>query len=275
MKTTNQLFIAIAFMLFFTNPILFAQDADSARPEYLTVTTMHWNMDNEDFSMKEWIATEKEYMDKVTMKNEYVMNASFYTHRYTADNRELIYVQTYANWEAIDKANARNGELAKEAWPDEKARDAFFKKQASYYADFHSDEIYATMSGAKPMMEAPGDDMILYVRKSHFAYPEDGSSKEFNELRNEFLNNVLYKNELIKGYYPNTHSWGTDRTEFVEAFFVNSMADLDNSAARSAELLAEHWPDENIRKEVGKKMGKYYTGVHGDYIYTLVEQLMK
>jgi len=275
MKTTNRTIILIALMLFLVTPFAIAQDEAPKGPEYVTVTTMHWNMDNENFSMKDWIATEKEYLDKVTMKNEYVMGTSYYTHRYTPDNREVILVRAFANWEAIDKATDRANELIKEAWPDDEAADAFFDKQASFYADFHSDEIYATMSGAKLMTEAPGDDMILYVRKSHFAFPEDGSFKEFNELRNEFLENVTHKNDMIKGYYPNNHAWGTDRTEYVEAFIVNSMDDLDNMFTKQGELIQAHWPDEEARKEMNKKSGKYFTGVHGDYIYTLVGELVK
>jgi hypothetical protein len=275
MKTTNRIIIVLAFMLFAIAPYSSAQDDSSAMPQYITVTTMHWNMDNEDFNMKEWIATEKEFMDKVTKKNEHIVGASFYTHRYTPDNRELIYVQVYSDWAAIDKANDRNAELSKEAWPDEKARNAFFEKQASYYGDFHSDEIYATMSGAKNPTEALGDDMILYVRKSHFAYPDDGSGKEFNDLRMEFTNNVIHKNELIKGYWPNGHAWGADRTEFVEAFLVNSMADLDNMFEKQGELVQAHWADEEKRKEMNKNLGKYFTGVHGDYIYSMVGELVK
>jgi hypothetical protein len=275
MKTTNRFIIAIAIMLFMITPVTFAQDDAPQRPEYVTVTTMHWNMDNEDFNMKDWIATEKEYLDKVTKKNEFVMGASFYMHRYTPDNREVLYVQAYANWEAIDKAGDRNSELEKEAWPDKDARNAFFDKRDSYYGDFHSDEIYATMSGAKLMTEAPGEDMILYVRKSHFAFPEDGSIKEFNELRNEYLENVTHKNEMIKGYYPNMHAWGTDRTDYIEAFIVDSMDDLDNLFEKQGELFRAHWADEEARKEYGKKSSKYFTGVHGDYIYTMIEELVK
>ena len=274
MKTTNHYFIAIATLLLFSTTI-FAQDEAPKRPEYVVVTTLHWNMDNDDFDMDEWIAVEKEFSDKVTKKNELIMGASFYMHRYTADNTELLYVQTYASWEDIDKANDRNNELAKEAWADEEARNSFFDKQQGYYSALHSDEIYATMSGAKVMTEAPGDDMILYVRKSHFAFPEYGSGKEFKELRDEYLEKVIHKNEMIKGYYPNNHAWGADRTEYVEAFMVNSMADLDNLSERNWELVKEAWPDEEARKEMGKKSSKYYTGVHGDYIYTLVEELSK
>lgn len=273
MKTTIKLFVAIAITLLLCSPTLFAQEA--TRPAYVTATTMHWNMDNEDFDMKEWIAVEKEYLDKVTMKNEHIMTAAFYLHRYTADNSELVYVQTYADWGAIDKAVDRNDELAEEAWPDEAARDAFFDKQASYYVDFHSDEIYATMSGAKMMTEAPGDDMILYVRKGHFAYPDDGTNDEFEALRTEFTENVIHKNELIKAYYPNAHAWGSDRTEFVAAFMYSSMSDLDKVGERNEELIEAHWPDETARKEMFKKFDKYFTAVHGDYIYTLVKELVK
>ncbi len=49
----------------------FAQPAE--QPGFLTVTTVHWNMDNKDFSMDKWKAIEKEYFDKVTSKNEYIV----------------------------------------------------------------------------------------------------------------------------------------------------------------------------------------------------------
>ncbi len=240
MKITNQFFIAVVVTLLLFNTTIFAQDGAPKRPEYVTVTTMHWDMDNDDFDNEEWMATEKEYLEKVTMKNELVLEVNFFTHRYTPDNSEIIYVQTFASWEDIDKANDRNNELAKEAWPDDDARDAFFDKQQSYYSNLHSDEIYATMSGAKLMTEELGDDMILYVRKSHFAFPDDGSGKEFKELRDEYLENVLHKNELIKVYYPNAHAWGADRTEYVEAFMLNSMDDLDKMFDRNNELVKEH-----------------------------------
>ncbi|MBT8255742.1 MAG: hypothetical protein KJO23_04305 [Bacteroidia bacterium] len=275
MRTTLKCIAVMGMALLLTPINLYAQEAAPARPEYITVTTMYWNMDYENFDMQEWIAVEKEFMDKVTRKNEFVTNASFYMHRFTPDNRELIYVQTYPNWEAIDKATARGNELAELAWPDKTARDAFFDKQAAYYDNYHSDEIYATMSGAKVMTAPPGDDMILYVRKSHFAFPKDGTQKEFGELRDEFTKNVLHKNQYIHGYYPNVHAWGSDRTEFVEAFMLKTMGDFPNMFNRTEELVKAHWPDATARDAMNKKMGSYFTGVHGDYIYTLVEELMK
>ena len=271
MKTTIKIFAAAAIMLLLSTPRLIAQE----RPAYVTATTMHWNMDYEDFSMAEWIATEKEYLDKVTKKNEHVLSAAFYLHRYTTDNTELVYVQTYANWEGIDKATARSDELAKAAWPDKAARDAYFKKQGAYYSDDHSDEIYATMDGAKLLGSTTEDDLILYVRKSRMSYPEDGSEEEFNTLRMQFTENVLHKNELVKAYYPNVHAWGSDRTEFLEAFVFSSMADLDNFGARNGELAEAYMTDQAARDAFGEKYGKYFTGVHGDYIYSVVKELQK
>ena len=203
------------------------------------------------------------------------MSASVYLHRFTADNTELLAVATYASWEDIDKAGDRNDELAKEAWPDENARKAYFKKRNAYYADEHSDEIYAPIEGAKIMAQMPTKDLVMYVRKSHFAFPDDGTGEEFKTMRLEGVKNVINKNEYIKAYYPNVHAWGADRTEFVEAFYYESMADMEKSQDRVTELRKAAWPDENVRKERGKKMGKYFTGVHGDYIYTLVAKLSK
>ena len=267
MKTTNRMSIVIFTMLLLFSTTIFAQD-EMKRPMYVVATTLHWNMDNDEPG--DWMAIEKEYMDKVTKKNEHVMSGRFYTHLMTDNSTELMYVQTFANWDAIDKASARDAELEKEAWPDEAKREAFLKSRNAFYSRNHSDEIYATMSGAKDMSEAPTKDMILYLRKSHFAFPKDGTNKEFNELREEYAENVLYKNDYIRGYYPNRHFWGGDGTEYLEAFMLDSMDDLDDMLAKNGELFRAHWADEAKRKEFSEKSGKYFTGVHGDYLYTMV-----
>ena len=275
MKTTNQFFaLVFTLVLLSTTISTFAQDAP-ARPAYVVATTLHWNMDNDDFDNDEWEAVEKEYLDKVTMKNEYIMSASVYTHLYTADNTELLSVATYASWEDIDKAAKRNDELAEEAWPDEKARNAFFKKQAAYYSNFHSDEIYAPIPGAKLLPTNPTKDYIMYVRKSHFAFPEDGTMEEYKELRMAGVEKVINKNDHIKAYYPNVHAWGSDKTEFIEAFFYESLADIEKAQKKGGELWKAAWPNEKEREARGEKMSKYYTGVHGDYLYTLVSKLTK
>lgn len=275
MKTINQIFSALAVMLLLLAPsFINAQDDAPKRPEYVAITTMHWNMDYEDFDMDQWKAVEKEYLEKVTKKNEYILGASVYLHEFTPDNTEIIFVQTFATWDDMGKFAKRNSELAKEAWPDEAARKAFFEKQMAYYSPEHSDEIYAPISGAKLMKEEPTKDMLCYVRKTHFAFPEDGSQEEFEELRKEGIEKIISKNQYIKAYYPQVHAWGSDRTEHIEAFYIDSWADLEKMYDRNDELMKAAWSDEE-GKEKGEKWRKYFTGVHGDYMYKWIHGLSK
>lgn len=271
MKNLQFYFLVCCFCLSLS---VFAQD-EQERPEFIVVTTMHWNMDQEDYDYDEWKAVEKEYLDKVVMKNEHISGASFFMHRFTEDNSELLYVQVFNSWNDIHDAADRNGELAKDAWPDDDDRKAFFEKRLNYYSPQHSDEIYATMDGAKVLAEMPDKDMLLYLQIRHFAYPEDGTYDEWEKLNNEYLEKVVHKNEYIKGYYPSQHYYGADRTEFLEAFYVEDLADLDKMLKRLNELPAEAWPDKAAREEMGEKMSKYYTGIHSDFIYTYVSGLSK
>lgn len=276
MKTTNQFFSAIVItLLLISTTTSLAQDDTTKMPEFVTVTTNHWNMDKEDFKMSEWKAAAKEYMEKVTKKNQYIVSASTYMHNMTADNTEVLYVQTFASWEDIGKFGKRNVELEKEAWPDEKQRAAFLKNLDSYFANEHSDEIYAPIPGAKFMAEKPTKDMVTYLRKSHFAFPEDGSMEEFNKLRMEGNEAIINKNEYIKAYYPNVHAWGSDKTEYLEAFYLDSLSDLDKMFDKNAELMDAAFPDNEANKAKGKAWGKYFTGVHGDYVYTYMHELSK
>ncbi|MFD0834336.1 hypothetical protein ACFQ0I_01060 [Mariniflexile aquimaris] len=276
MKTNNQFFAVIVLaLLMFSTTTIFAQIDAPKRPEFITVTTNHWNMNKKDFKMSEWKAAAKEYHEKVTMKNEFIMGASSYLHNMTADNTEFLTVQTFASWEDIGKFGKRNNELIMAAWPDETKRKAFMKNLNSYYSNEHSDEIYATIPGAKLMAEKPTKDMVCYVRKSHFAFPEDGTMEEFEKLRLEGNAAIVQKNEVVKAYYPNVHAWGSDKTEFMEAFFIDSLADLDKMFDRSNELMNAAFPDNEANKAKGKAWGKYFTGVHGDYLYTFIYDLSK
>jgi len=274
MKTTKPLFSAIVAILLLLNTTIILAQNEAKAPKFITVTTLHWNMDMENFNLDQWKAVEKEYLDKVTMKNEHIIGASFYLHRFTADNTEIVYVQSYSSWAAIEEAANRNGELIKEAWAEDESRNAFFNKRDAYYAKEHSDEIYATISGAKVMAEEPTKNMICYVRKSHFSIPENDWWKEYDKLRVE-NKHIIENNEYLKAYYPSVHAWGTDRTDFVEAFFLESLGDLDKMFDRFDELIKETYPDEKVRKERGKKQGRYFTGVHSDYIYTYIAGLSK
>ncbi|WP_242202104.1 hypothetical protein [Aestuariivivens insulae] len=262
MKTTNQFFSAMVIILLLAMPLCaLAQDEEPKRPMYVTVTKSYWNKDYKG-TPDEWKAAEKEYMEKVTKKNEYVTWAGYFMHLFTENSNEVIYAQTYPNWEAIDKASARNSELEKEAWPDEEARKAFLEKLGSAYSHFHSDEIFATMPGAKQMEGEVTDDMVLYVRQNKMAFPEDGTWEEWQTLQKKVLENAIYKNEYIKAYYPERHAWGSDRRDFNEIIYLDSMCDLERMFDKYQELMKEALTDDER-----KAFGKYFKS-HGDYLYS-------
>ncbi|GGK21599.1 hypothetical protein GCM10007962_14710 [Yeosuana aromativorans] len=249
-------------MLLLFSTYSFSQE--DKRPMYVSVTTMYWNS-NSDMTMDEWKAGEKEYMEKVTKKNEYIMWAGYFTHLMTPNSNEVIYGQTYPNWEAIEKAAARNAELEKVAWPDEATRKAFLDKMGSAYATYHSDEIYATLAGAKTGSGELPDGAIMYMRKNKRAFPEDGSAKELGDLSKKMLDEVIKKNDYIKGYYPSQHAWGSDRRDFIQVFYLNSLGDLDKMFDKNSELMKAAFT-----KEEAQALGKY-TKSHGDYVYSIVK----
>jgi hypothetical protein len=233
---------------------------DDPKPVYITITTMHRNLDADG---KDWRKTEQEYYDKVTSKNDLIIGSEILTHYYTANSSEVLHVSVYKNWEDIEKSNDVSDDLIKKAWPDETARKAFFDKQRSYYTTKHSDEIYTSqpMVGGKELKTDSKEPMIVYVRRSQLSMDGQGKGlKEFNEK-------VTMKNPYIKAYYPHRHAWGADSRDFMEAFLFDSMSDMEKSSDKDDELIKAAWPKEADRKAFFDEMNKAFTGLHGDYIY--------
>jgi hypothetical protein len=276
MKKIMRSTVMILSIAFFFNVSLMAQeDSEPQAPKFIVATTFHWDVVGDTPSQEDWKATEKEFFDKVTSQNEYILGAAVMVHYFTADNSELIFIATYGSWADIEAGQKRSGELINEAWPNEEERKAFFKKRNSAYTDLHSDEIYAPAPGVKVPAENSGETMVMYFQKSKFAFPEDGSQDEYTQLAKEYNDAVTQKNDLIKAYYPNYHSWGADRRDFLEVSVFSSLADIEKSFEKTEELVNAAWPDEAKRKEFFKKSGKYFTGEHSDYIYHSVPELSK
>jgi len=272
MKTIKTTVLTAFFALFLLSNSISAQEE---KEYFITATTLHWNMNLENFSMDEWKAVEKEYLDKVVKKNPFIVGQDILLHYFTADNTEIILVTTYESWDAIEKASAKDDELVKLAWPDEKARKAYFEKKGNYYAHNHSDEIYKSYPGAKIPKANFDKSMLYYVRESVFAYPQDGTNKEFDELQNKYLTAVTLKNDYIKAYYPNVHAWGADNTNFTEVFVVETLGDLEKALDKNTELFNATWNDKAKKDSFNKMMDKYFSGVHKDYVYRSVPELTK
>ena len=248
-----------------------AQDA----PAYIAVTTVHFDMTYDEGTTEDWLALEKEFHEKVTMKNEHIAKHTFLYHYYTADNTEAKIVRAFNSWEDIEKFGEMNEKLIEEAWPDSTARKAFFKKRNAYYTPMHSDEILIPMEGTKPFADTPTELMVYLVQIQQFSFPEDGSMEEFRALSKEYNEAVIQKNDLLKAYFPERHRWGADNRDYVHVFVVSSLADIEKMFEKNTELINAHWPDEEKRKAFFNKAAKYTTGVHRDYIYTSTPELSK
>ncbi|MEW5676870.1 hypothetical protein ABGT15_11200 [Flavobacterium enshiense] len=272
MKTATTCFYALLLFLFLFPLSSFAQEK---KMYYLTVTTAHRNFAVENPKFDEWLALEKEYFEKVVKKNEFIIGHNVLNHYFTADNSEIIFVNVYENWDAIDKAWTKNQDLVKQAWPDENARKAFFEKRNKYYVPNHSDEIYVTYGDRKGLAKAPEKPMVYYVRKSIFATPKDGTGKEFDECNKELFDNLAMKNDVLKAYYAYNHAWGSNNMEFVEVFVVDALGDLEKAWDKDDELFKAKWKDEKAREAFSKKYDKYFTGQHADYVYRSVPELLK
>ena len=271
MKTAKQLCKGITILLFLISATIYAQEPPQEL--YISVTTMHWNMDL-DFEMQDWKDLEMEYHEKVTMKNEHILSTTVLLHHFTDDSSEILFVKVFPSWQAIEDAAKRDEELEKEAWPDKETREAFLKKQENFYAFEHSDEIYVSVPGAKTL-EDNDFPLIYYVRTRYLAQTEEGTDEEFMKLHLEYNENVTHNNEYYKGYYPQSHHYGADRTEFVEVFLTETLADLEKGLAKQNELFRKHWGTEEEQNAFNDKFDKYFTGVHGDRIFSSVPELHK
>lgn len=268
MKTIKKSVLGMLVLAFLFIANSFGQEAskEEFKSVFITVTTGHWS-DNPDVDGSDWLKTEKEYFDKVTMKNDLIIGSGYYTHYFTPDNSEILFVSVFANWEDIEKANDVTAKLVEEGWPNEEERKTFFEKQSSYYSPNHSDEIYASLRFTKPLKSDSKEPLIYYVKKNQSG---NGGGSGFNE----YFENVTMKNSYVKGYYTHRHRWGANSRDAMEVYVFDKFSDIESSFDENIKLVKEHWTDEAKRKEFFKGFNKIFAG-HGDYIYQNVPELAK
>tara|TARA_R110001583_G_scaffold122337_1_gene273618 strand:- start:513 stop:1319 length:807 start_codon:yes stop_codon:yes gene_type:complete len=268
MKIIKKLLLGLLVFIFMFTSKIIAQDEvkkEEFKPVYLAIATGHWSSDS-DVDFSDWLETEKEYFEKVTMKNDLIIGSGYYIHYFTPDNSEILFASVYKNWEDMEKANDVTTKLIEEGWQNKEERDAFFKKQSSYYSPMHSDEIYTSLSFTKPLKTDSKEPLLFYVKKNILG--EGGAGFK------EYFENVTMKNSFIKGYYSHRHSWGSNSRDAIEVFVFDNFTDIEKSFKENIKLSDEHWPDEAKRKEFFKEYGKIFAG-HGDYIYHNVPELAK
>lgn len=269
MKKGSNLALGLILLMVLVGVKICAQEKkDEEKPVYITVTTMHRNLDSD---AKEWKNFEQEYFDKVISKNDLIIGSELLTHYYTQNSSEVLLVSVYKTWDDIEKSNTISDDLIKKAWPDEKARKAFFEKYNTYYTPMHSDEIYESITsiGRKEYKDETKKPMIVYIRESEMSMKGKGQNlKEFNDK-------VTFKDPYIKAYYPYRHAWGSNSTDFLEAYFYDSLADLEKSNEKITELIKTNWPKDADAKTFFDELEKSFTGLHKDFIYRNIPTMSK
>ena len=270
MKTIKKVFLTMLTCALFFNLSINAQEEQDQEQEYepviLAVTTLHRTSDK-DVDNSDWLETEKEYFDKVTIKNDLIIGSGVYFHYFTPDASEIVVVSVYKTWNDVEAATELTSKLVKEAWPEEEARKAYFKKRNSYYSPLHSDEIYSSTKFGKELKTDSKEPLIYYVKKN---IGGNGDIETFKE----YYDNVIMKNDIIKGYYTHSHMYGSNSREFNEVFVFDSFADIEKAFDEDDRLVKDHWEFEDKRKEFMKKHRDMFEN-HGDYIYQNVPELDK
>ncbi|AUS05461.1 hypothetical protein C1A40_08255 [Tamlana carrageenivorans] len=258
--------------MFFYAETICAQSGQA--PKFMTTTTLSWNQNLEHLDLAEWKAIEKEYLEKVIKKNEYILGSSFYKPQLSGSSGELVLVRVYGSWAAIERAVERNAELEKIAWPNEKALKDFKRKQRSFYTHDHADEIYSVLPIMKPVQDW-SKDMVCYVRTKHLNFPEDGKKEEVENIIKEDFEKLIKDNAIVKGYFTYRHAWGAHGSELKNAYFLSSISDLQKLFESVPDLEKKAWPTDHLRKKREHMMNKYFTNVYRDDVYTFVSGLSK
>lgn len=144
MKTTTA-FLTLACALLLTS----TSAQEGMKTNFVTHATSRLTIPDGEEESAYW-KMQQEYFDKVISKSKLVVHYSIYRHAWGSEGSTIVETMEFANWSDIDtftKVEAKA--LSEAAWPDEKARNAFFTKWRSYEDPYHKDEIYSISLGMR------------------------------------------------------------------------------------------------------------------------------
>jgi len=138
MRNLSFLLAVILLLTFF---ISFQGNAQDEDPHVYTVTTTEFNFPDGG-SNAEWDSLNTLYMENVINKNEYIISQMALRHMWGNNSQDLVFISEYKSFADIEKAQDRNTELFREAWPTSEERRAYNRAVNKYFGNRHSDEIY-------------------------------------------------------------------------------------------------------------------------------------
>lgn len=272
MKNKISIIFPVVILFLMSTIALSQQKEEKFESRYATITTLH-GVVGADY--EEWLKVEKEYFEKVTSKIDILLEQEVLVRYFGNDLSEIKVINVFKNWSDIENVNNYRESLIAEAWPNLDDRNAFFKKQNSFYTNYHTDEIYLTSSLSKQMTtseKASLKNPMVYYMDTNILSDNDNSNS--HKMYEEYLNAVIYKNSYIKAYYPFRHYWGSDSREFLEIYVVNSLSNLEKSTEADKKLFEMYMPDKTKRKEFLDIYRKTVAG-HKDGLYKNVPTLSK
>ena len=109
---------------------------------------------------------------------------------------------------------------------------------------------------------------FLTATTAHWSSDSDVDFSDWLKTEQEYFDKVTSKNDLIigSGYY--THYYTPDNTEIILVSVFATWEDIEKSNDVTQKLIEEGWPDEEARSAFFKKQSSYYSGNHGDEIYS-------
>lgn len=237
----------LLFILFLSDiPTATAQANDEKNePGFVTVTTLH-AADHIDF--ESWKAVEEEYFNKVTSKIDLIESHEFLVSYFSPGLSEIKVINVIGDWQDIATINEKRLELIEKAWPDEEERDAFFELQNSFYKTRHSDEIYLATEFTKKLVREEGQNVpFVFMFKTNIL--SDFEDENSYENYQRYVQEVLYNNSKILGYYPFKHFWGADSREFIEIIVMDTFSDVEHARYESNALINQLVENEEERKD--------------------------
>ena len=270
MKTIKKLLLAVLVMVFITPTVSVGQNEgneDALKPVYLSITTMKKCKDSE-MNLSEWMDLEKEYYEKITLKNDLIIGSGVYYQYVSPNDSQIKIVNIYNSWEDIEEATKKTDELVIEGWPEEDIRREFFKKQKSYYICDQSNEIYMTTPYES--------EIVLDSNKPQVFYLKDRKKGDGSDDFEKYYNQVTKRNVHVKGFYSHVNKWGESSSrDAMEVFVYDNFKNVDPSFEENHKLISEHWPP---NKKEANAMFKEYTELFsgkGNFVYTNVPGLSK
>ena len=183
-------------------------------------------------------------------------------------------VKQISEWKSLADADAwvtSGAERRKKMFPKEDERKAFFEKYSKYWVGNHNDlavrELVANrVKRYKKNVDENTIVNIQTINLTPMSEVEDGTSKEREEVLDEYFKKAVMKNDKVLSHRELRHYWsgsaGGGVYYYVQVREYKSLEDMNKPGW--ADVHKKAWPNEKKREEFFEKAGKYFAPGHTD-----------